>query len=172
VGTVSDPFSIGDQYVVAIVTGEKEEGTQDAATARINVEPILRNQKKAEQIGKKFGTYNSIQELAAKLGQQVSNADSVRFAENFNRAFGNESLLIGASVNKNYQSKASAPIEGNSGVYAVKVNSIGALPNAEAGVEEQRKLFTATMKQGMEQTVMIALKDAANVKDKRMSAGY
>ncbi len=171
-GDVSDPISIGDQYVVAIITGEKKEGVQDASTARFTVEPIVRNEKKGELLTQKFGKYNTIEELAAKLGQQPSTADSVRFAENYNRAFGNELLLVGASVNKNYQEKVSPPLQGSNGVYAIKVNNIGALPNAEANVEEQQKLLTNSAKGNIEQYVMTSLRDAAKIKDKRFAAGY
>jgi peptidyl-prolyl cis-trans isomerase D len=171
-GDVSDPISIGDQYVVAVITGEKKEGIQDASTARFIVEPIVRNEKKGGLLAQKFGKYNTIEELAAKLGQQPSTADSIRFAENFNRAFGNELFLIGASVNKNYQEKVSPPLQGSNGVYAVRVNNIGALPNAEANVDEQQKLLTNSAKQNVEQYVMTSLRDAAKIKDKRFAAGY
>ena len=171
-GDVSDPISIGDQYVVAIITGEKKEGVQDASTARFTVEPIVRNAKQGELLTQKFGKYDTIEELAAKLGQQPSTADSVRFAENYNRAFGNELLLVGASVNKNYQEKVSPPLQGSNGVYAIKVNNIGALPNAEANVEEQQKLLTNSAKGNIEQYVMTSLRDAAKIKDKRFAAGY
>ena len=49
VGTVSELFDFKDKYVVAVVTGVYDEGVQSAKTARVMVEPILRNQKKAEQ---------------------------------------------------------------------------------------------------------------------------
>ncbi|MFY8045765.1 MAG: peptidylprolyl isomerase, partial [Chitinophagaceae bacterium] len=58
VGTVSEPFDFKNKYVVAVVTGVYDEGVQSAKTARVMVEPILRNQKKAEQIKKKIGTAN------------------------------------------------------------------------------------------------------------------
>jgi len=53
IGTVSEPFDLKDQYVVAVVTGEIKEGVQPPALARVSVEPILRNQKKSRLIGQK-----------------------------------------------------------------------------------------------------------------------
>lgn len=172
VGSVSDPTSVGDQYVVAVINGEKEEGVQPAATARIAVEPILRNKKKAVQLAQKFGKYASIEEAAKNTAQQVQQADSIRFSDNFKPAFGNELLVIGAALNKNYQSKVSLPLTGNAGVYAVAVKNIGALPNDAANVEEQRKTASMQMKQAMGYGLMQALKDAANIKDNRLKAGY
>ena len=43
VGTVSDPFDLKDQYVVAVITNEIKEGVQPPSVARVLVEPTLRN---------------------------------------------------------------------------------------------------------------------------------
>ncbi len=171
-GKVSDPTSIGDQYVVALITGEKKEGVQSAAEARIAVEPILRNKKKAAKLAQQFGQYTSIDEAAKNTGQQVLQADSIRFSDNFKPGFGNELILIGAAFNKNYESNVSKPLSGNSGVYAAKVNSIGALPDDAANVEEQRKAAAMQMRQAMSYGVMQALREASTVKDQRLKAGY
>lgn len=171
-GDVSDPITVGDQYVVAIITGEKEEGTQNAATARVTVEPILRNKKKAEQLVQKFGKFTTIDEAAKNTGQQVMQSDSIRFSDNFKPVFGNELILIGAAFNKAYQSKVSPVLAGTTGAYAVSVKNIGALPNDAANVEEQRKAALMQMKQSMGYGLMQALKDAATIKDTRLEAGY
>ena len=171
-GTVSDPVSVGEQYVVALITGEKEEGLQSAAEARVTVEPLLRDKKKAAQLITKFGTYATIDEAAKNTGQQVQQADSIRFADNFKPGFGNELIVIGAALNKNYQSKVSPPLTGNTGVYVVQVKNIGALPNDAANVEEQQKAAAMQMRQTMSYAVMQALKDAATIKDNRLKAGY
>ncbi|HRQ49514.1 MAG TPA: SurA N-terminal domain-containing protein [Agriterribacter sp.] len=171
-GTVSDPVSVGDQYVVALITGEKKEGLQSAAEARITVEPRLRDKKKAAQLVTKFGEYASIEEAAKNAGREVQQADSIRFADNFKPGFGNELIVIGAALNKSYQSKVSAPIAGNTGVYVVQVKNIGALPNDAANVEEQRKAAALQMRQTMSYSVMQALRDGATIKDTRLKAGY
>lgn len=171
-GTVSDPVSVGDQYVVALITGEKKEGIQSAAEARIMVEPTIRNKKKAARLVTKFGKYSSIEEAAKNTGQEVSQADSIRFGDNFKPGFGNELILIGAAFNKGYQEKVSPPLFGNTGVYALQVKNIGALPNDAANVDEQRKAAAMQMKQTMGYSVMQALRDAATIKDTRLKAGY
>jgi peptidyl-prolyl cis-trans isomerase D len=171
-GTVSDPVSIGDQYVVALIAGEKKEGVQSAAEARIMVEPTIRNKKKAVLLATKFGKYAGIEEAAKNTGQEVSQADSIRFSDNFKPGFGNELILIGAAFNKGYQEKVSPPLAGNTGVYALQVKNIGALPNDAANVDEQRKAAALQMKQMMGYSVMQALRDAATIKDTRLKAGY
>ncbi|MBN8790209.1 MAG: peptidylprolyl isomerase, partial [Terrimonas sp.] len=106
-GTVSDPISVGDQYVVAAITGEKPAGVQSAATAKLAIEPILRNKKKAAMLVQKFGKYSSIDEAAKNTDQQVQTTDSIRFSDNFKPGFGNELIVIGASFDKAYQGKTS-----------------------------------------------------------------
>jgi peptidyl-prolyl cis-trans isomerase D len=83
VGTVSEPFDFKNKYVVAVVTGVYDEGVQSAKTARVMVEPILRNQKKAEQIKKKIGTANSLQAIANATGSSVGLVDTLRFGDAF-----------------------------------------------------------------------------------------
>jgi peptidyl-prolyl cis-trans isomerase D len=171
-GTVSDPLSVGDQYVVAVITGENKEGLQSAATARVTAEPVLRNKKKAGILAEKFGKYANIDDAAKNAAQTVQQADSLRFSDNFKPGLGNESIVIGAAFNKGYQSKPSPVLSGNNGAYVVAVNSIGAVPNDAANVDEQRKSAMMQMKQTMGYGLMQALKDAAKIKDSRLEAGY
>ncbi|MFT3949619.1 MAG: peptidylprolyl isomerase [Agriterribacter sp.] len=171
-GTVSDPISVGDQYVVAVITGEKQAGVQSAATAKLAVEPILRNRKKAEILRQKFGKYTAIDDAAKNAGQQVQVTDSIRFSDNFKPGFGNELIVIGAAFNKGYEANPSQPLTGTTGVYVVKVRNIGALPNDAANVEEQRKAALMQMKQTMGYGLMEALKEAAKIEDTRLKAGF
>lgn len=172
VGSVSEPMTVGDQYVVALITGEKEKGVQSAAAARIMVEPILRNKEKAKQLVKKFGTYASIDDAAKNTAQQVQTVDSVRFSDNFKPAFGNEPIVIGASFNKAYQSKVSPPLSGNTGVYAIVVRNISTAAAENTSVEEQRKAAMMQMQQMMSFGWMQALKESAKIEDQRLKAGY
>ena len=171
-GTVSDPLTVGEQYVVAVITGEKEEGIQNAASARVTVEPILRNKKKAEQLVQKFGKFASVDDAAKNTGQQVMPLDSLRFSDNFKPVLGNELIVIGAAFNKAYQSKVSPVLAGNAGAYVISVKNIGALANDAANVEDQRKAAIMQMKQSLGYSLMQALKDAATIKDTRLEAGY
>ncbi|MBX3256580.1 MAG: peptidylprolyl isomerase [Chitinophagaceae bacterium] len=171
-GTVSEPISVGDQYVVALITGEKAKGLQSAATARLMVEPILRNKEKAKQLAQKLGKFSSIDEAAKNVAQEVQQVDSIRLSDNFKPGFGNEPILIGAAFNKEYQSKVSAPLTGNSGVYAMVIKNSSSLPGGDASVEDQRSATMMQMKQMMSFGWMQALKEAAKIDDFRLKAGY
>jgi peptidyl-prolyl cis-trans isomerase D len=131
-GDISEPFNIdNNQFVVAVVDKIQEEGTQDAKTARPAVEGVIRNQKKADIIIAKLGNVTSLEKATEAYGNQVQNvgADSSLTYNRFNIPnIGEEPKLIGASFNKENQTKISAPIAGGTGVFVLKVNSVGSKP--------------------------------------------
>lgn len=172
VGAVSEPIDLKDKYIVAVITNDFEKGVQPAAVARVSVEPILRNKKKAEVLKKKIGTSSSLEAIAAANATQVSTIDTLRFAEAFIPNLGPESKVIGAAFNKSYQNKPSPVIDGQVGVFVIKAGAIGALPNLATDVEAQRKAMQAQLKQyGLGQT-FDALKKAADIEDTRRAAGF
>jgi peptidyl-prolyl cis-trans isomerase D len=124
---VSEPFSIADQFVVAVVDKINEKGVQDAATARSGCEVIIRNKKKADIIKKKLGSNPTLESASAAYGKSIQNAgadSTLTYTSQIINGVGMEAKVIGASFNKSFQSKVSPCIEGNSGVYLIKVNSI------------------------------------------------
>lgn len=170
-GDVSEPFNIGDQFVVATVEKVQGEGTQDAKTARPMVENIIRNQKKAETIIKKLGTNPSLESAASSYNQQVQTAgadSSITFISQIIPNVGPEPKIIGASFNKDYLTKVSPPIEGSNGVYVIKVNSIGtkAVLNTEAAAEQQTQQ-TTTLRNQVAAGWFEGLKNQATIKDNR-----
>jgi peptidyl-prolyl cis-trans isomerase D len=89
-GEVSEPFEMGDQYVVAVVTSVNKAGVMNAAEARATVEPIVRNEKKAKQIIETKFKGNTLESYASSIGTIVSHADSINFAAPFVPGVGNE----------------------------------------------------------------------------------
>lgn len=171
-GTVSDVFDMGDQYLVAMVTGENKEGTQSASTARIMVEPVLRNQKKAKEIIKKVGAANTLENIAAAGNGQVNQVDTLRFSDPFVQGLGSEPKVIGAAFNKANLSKVSAPIDGQTGVYYIRVNSTGALSGLGFDVKQQKMAMEGQLKQFAAYSTFEALRKSAKIKDERRKAGY
>jgi peptidyl-prolyl cis-trans isomerase D len=171
-GTVSEPFDFKDKYVVAMVTAAYEEGVQPPAIARTQVEPIIRSQKKAEMIRKKIGNANTLEAIAAATGQQVGHADSLRFGDAFIPNIGPEAKVIGAAFNKENKGKASAPIDGQTGVFAVQTRQTSVLPSPAGDVRNQRTTMQMQMKQYSSFGTIEALKKAATIKDNRRQAGF
>ena len=126
VNTVSEPFEIGDNYIVAVITSEEKQGLASVDAARPRVEGIIRDQKKAEKI-KLTLKGNSIDAIASNVKALVQTADSLSFANSIVAGIGNEPKIIGAAFNKSLVNKASSPIVGNSGVFVISVNNQGAM---------------------------------------------
>ena len=128
VGEVSEPIVVGNNFVVAILDKIEKEGTQDVQTARPMAEAAVRIEKKTADILKKLGANPTMESAAAAYSKQVliAGADSsIVFTSAMINNIGQEPKLIGAAFNKDYQTKASAPIVGKTGIYIIKVNSIG-----------------------------------------------
>lgn len=167
-GNVSEPYSIGDKYVVALVTEINHEGVMTAAKARNQVEPILRNQKKADIIIKKLGTPATLEAAAASSGQNIQKADSLLFSSPMIPNAGQEAKVIGSAFSKQLAGKpASAPIPGNGGVFVIKVDNVSATPNPNADLQQQRFSQEQQQKGRINYTLVDALRKLATVKDDR-----
>jgi peptidyl-prolyl cis-trans isomerase D len=166
-GDVSEPYLVGDKYVVAVVTEINEEGTMPASKARMQVEYIIRNQKKAEQIKNKIGKANTLESVASTMGLQVQRADSVSFASGIIPNVGQEPKVIGGCFNKAWLNKVSPPIAGNGGVFVIRPENISAAANVAANTEEQRTAMLMRMKSMSGYRSIDALKKAAEIKDYR-----
>jgi peptidyl-prolyl cis-trans isomerase D len=164
VNTVSDPFEIGDNYFVAIITNEDKPGLASVETARPQVEGIIRDQKKAEKIKVKL-TGANLDAIASAASTSVQKADSLSFNYTMVPGVGNEPKLLGAAFNKSLVNKVSTPIAGNTGVFVVSVNNLSAKPAqqdlaffADELLNRTRSVFYRTN---------LALKKVATIVDNR-----
>jgi len=172
VGTVSDPFDLKDRYVVAVITNEIKEGVQPPSVARVLVEPILKNRKKAEVVAKKAGNEKDISKLALLLGGTSGTADSVKFNQPFVQNLGTESRVIGAAFNKKNLSNTSEVIDGQNGVFYIKVNQTGTIPSASVDLQAQRSSMESQIKQFASYSTLESLKKSTKIVDNRRAAGY
>ncbi|MFN5054963.1 MAG: peptidylprolyl isomerase [Bacteroidota bacterium] len=172
VGTVSEPFDLKDQYVVAIITNEIKEGVQPPALARVVVEPILRNKKKAEILSNKVGPEKNLEKIALTLGGTSGRIDTLRFADPFVTNIGTEIKVIGAAFNKKNLSNVSDAIAGQNGVFYVKVNNVFSLPSAAVDLVSQKKTIESQLKQFAGYSTMEAFRKSAKIVDKRRESGY
>lgn len=127
VGAVSEPFNVGNQFLIATVNKIEKEGVQDAATARSGAEVIIRNEKKAEIIKTKLGKNPTLEAAAAAYNKQVQTVgadSSLTLAAQIVNGLGVEPKFQGAAFNKENLNKASVPFAGTSGVYVLKTLSI------------------------------------------------
>jgi peptidyl-prolyl cis-trans isomerase D len=162
---VSEPTEVGDSYYVAIITGEEKAGLASVASAKPQVEGILRDQKKAIQIKQNFKG-NTIEAIAANAKTMVQPADSINFNYSMIPGIGNEPKLVGAAFNKALLNKPSAPIAGNAGVFVISVKSQGAKAASQDLASFESDLINRT--RSVIYRTNIGLKKVAKIKDNRM----
>ena len=119
-------FSLGNNFVIAVLTKATEEGEASFADAKTRVELAVIKQKKTELLVKRLESAASgksdLQSIAGQLNTEVKNAASINFNSFSISGIGMEPAVVGtvASLEPN---KISKPIEGNNGVYLAMVTS-------------------------------------------------
>jgi len=172
---VLKPEQIDYNYVVAVVTDIFKEGTKDVARARMEVEPLLRNKKRAEMLKQKIGKVTTLEVAAAALGgKTIETVDSLRMtSRSQSSTLGYEPKLSGAAFNPANKGKVvPEALEGVSGVYVIRVDNVSATAVTTGDIAEQRKGLYEQTKQYVSNPQsptypLTPLRNAATIKDKR-----
>ncbi|MBU6158321.1 MAG: SurA N-terminal domain-containing protein [Bacteroidetes bacterium] len=167
-GTVSEPETIGDKYIVAVITKIKEEGLMDAATAKASVEPLLKTKKKAKQITDKIGNKRDLNAIAQSFSISVLKADSVTFASPFISNIGSDPLVLGAAFNPTQFQKVSNPLAGNSGVFLIKPEQKGMKSSQNLDYIAKRNQTEQGLKGSLSYRSSESLKKSADIDDSRI----
>ena len=167
-GEVSESFSVGDKYVVAMVTDINHKGTMSLSKSRPMIEPILRNQKKAEIITAKIGSAATLDAVASATSQPVSHVDSLQFSSPYIPNVGPEPKVVGYAFDKQLAGKpVSVPVGGNEGVYVLKVDNVSAKANYSVDVEQARQSMLQSQETLIQRGGTDALKKKAKIEDDR-----
>ena len=167
-GDVLQPERIGEQYVVAIVTDIYKEGTQPVAKARILVEPVIRNKKKAEIAKQKFGKITTLEAASAAVGKEILTQDSLRMSGAQTGALVSESKVNGTTFNpENKEKVIPQTIVGRNGIYVVRVDNVSATAVLNADVQAQRKSMYSEAKTQRPSFPLEVLRKAATIRDYR-----
>lgn len=170
VGDVSEPFSLNDQYVVAVLDKKAAEGTQDAATARPGCEAVIRNQKKAAIILQKIGKNPTMESAAAAYNKTILQAgadSSLTYSSQFVNSIGVEPKIIGAAFRKDALNKVTGPIEGTSAVYMLRVDAYGTKPADTPEQAEQQATNRKNSMRGVINGWYESLRKLADISDNR-----
>lgn len=168
IGDVSEVFDMGDQYVIAVLTGERSKGTADVASLKPELEAAVRNEEKAKQIMAKLqGKAGTLEQIAATYGAQaqVKTADGVVLGSGTIPGLGAEPLAVGKVFGLKAGQK-SAPIQGEQGVLIVEPVSVQK-PAATADVAAIKKQLLAQRQNRADGLIYEAVKANANIKDER-----
>ncbi len=169
-GDVSDkPYVVGDKYVVPVLISAHEEGLMPVDMARPQVEPLIRNQKKAIMIIEKIKDAKTLEAVSKATSQPVQRIDTIQFSSPFIPNVGQELKVIGAAFNKENQTKASEPIPGNGGVFVIKTENVRAVPNAAFDPSEMRISVLQQQQNAIAnpQVLLSIIRKSANIKDNR-----
>lgn len=161
-------FEFGNKFIIAAMTEATEEGPSTFEEAKIRVDLAVRKEKKAQMLADKLKTASSGQSdlagIAAKVSAEVKEASGVNFTTFSIPNIGFEPAVIG-TVSTLSEGKISAPIEGNNGVYLVKVTSV--VTNADKDLKGERTRLAQAIGYRAGGQVFESLKKLAKIEDKR-----
>ena len=164
-GDVSNVYSIGNHYVVAVLTNIKEKGTAPLQDVRPQVEALVRQHKKAVLLANRMKGTN-LTALAQTLNDSVQVAQHLNFVTPFIPNAGFEPVVTGAAFNTDYVHKLSSPVFGNSGVYVLEVDSLShETPASSTGLIQQQQ---QTLQNSILGQLFDVLKKQSDIKDNRL----
>lgn len=156
-------FSVSDGYVIAHLTRKNKKGLLSAADASDKVKPILIKEKKAEKIRQDLSG-KSMEEIASSQNSSIRTASSVRLS---NPTIGSakEPKVVGHAFGTK-TGETSGLINGNEGVYMIKVGSLTPAPSLDNYRSQSQRLTQKNHSTSLNQ-VINALKNKADIKDNR-----
>ncbi len=165
-GDISPIMSIDDTYIVAKVTKIKEAGTPSVEDARKEVEPLVRNAKKAEIITKKFEEALTEEKDAETLAKELETVASIVPAASFNSGnlpYIGQDLKVMGTIFGTPVGKRSQIIEGKNGVVVVYVNNENEYEKQDVTIKKSE--IDQFNLQAVGQMISDALMDKAEVKE-------
>jgi peptidyl-prolyl cis-trans isomerase D len=168
VGEVSESFSIGDKYVVAILNEINHKGTMSVAKVKPMILPILKNRKKTEIITAKIGSAATLEAVASAVAQPITHVDSLQFSSPYIPNMGAEPKVVGYAFDKQLVGKSvSAPVGGNDGVFVLKVENVSAKANYNVDIDQARQTMLQSQESIIQRAGADALKKKAKITDDR-----
>ena len=165
---VSEPFEIGDQYVIAVLTNKTEKDKVGVNDFRNELTTKVRNQLKGEQIISKLGNASgSLEAMSQKYGAGalVETVDDVNLATGFLRSAGVDPVALGKAFGLK-PGKRSKAFAGEGGVLVMETTALNPAP-----VIADYTLYKTQIQQNNTQRIGFyineAIKEAAKVEDRR-----
>ncbi len=166
VGDVSNVITVGDNYVVGLITAERDAGMPSIDDIKPLLESEVKKIKKAEKlIAQMGGLGTDIDAIANTMEVSTQNISDLSFANNSGTNLASEPEVV-ATAHSLSQGEVSKPIKGNLGVYQVRVDAVNAAA-APADYSALTGLELSSKRNSVDFKVWEALKNAANVEDMR-----
>lgn len=164
-GEVSAPKVSGDNYVVAIITGIREEGSPQLEDVRELFTREVVKEKKAEHFMGQMKGKTDLSALASELGLGVQTASDMQFSTFAIPGGYSEFEVIGklfALGNGN----TSVPMKGETAVYVAQVTNLAEAPEA-TDLGADRDILLQRLQSRVDNAVYAAMREAMGVKDHR-----
>lgn len=160
-----DPVEFyNDKYAVVALDDIVAPGLPSVDAIRDQIEPQVINQKKAEIIESRIAG-KDLDGIAGDYSVPVDTFNAVTFNQNNVQGLGNEPKVIGVAFSLE-ESGVSEPIEGNTGVYVVKV-----MRKPQAGtatnIPQLRRTMSSSVRSQVAIRLMQAMRDNADIEDYR-----
>jgi len=168
VGDVSEPFEVGDQYVVAALTGKTEKNNVKAEDYKQELTAKIRNNLKAEQIIAKLGSNSgSLEAIAQKYGAGalVETATDISLATGFLRSAGVDPTALGTAFGLK-PGKRSKPFAGEAGVLIMETTKLTPAGTV-ADYAQYKNLIQQNTVSRTSFYINEAIKEASKVEDRR-----
>jgi peptidyl-prolyl cis-trans isomerase D len=165
---VSEPFQIGDQWVVAVLTNKTDKDNVKIEDYKPELTARVRNQLKGEQIVQKLaGATGSLESIAQKYGAGpiVETVTDINLATGFLRTAGVDPAALGKIFGLK-PGKRSKPFAGETGVLMVETTRLTPAPAiADYGIYKNLLQQNQTARVGF--LINEAIKEAAKIEDRR-----
>lgn len=163
-GTEQSPiFELGNQFIVAYVTGEQEKGFASLSAVKARVTTEVRKEKKAKQLIEKMSGKSDLSSLTS-TGATLSEAKDVSFETYSIPGVGYEPAIAGAAAALE-SNQTSKPVAGTNGVFVVKVTSVNT--GTDQDVKSNQQKLSASNGYRTSMYAFEALRDNAKIVDKR-----
>jgi peptidyl-prolyl cis-trans isomerase D len=162
---VSEPLDAGDNYVVALLTGIREQGAPKLEDVRELFTKEVIKEKKAEAFAKTMEGKTDLAALSAELGVSTQTANDMLY-NSFSIPGGFGEFEVIGKIFALEGGQTSVPLKGETAVFVVSMTS--KTPAPEAGDVSADKASLTQRTQGrIESGLFNALRDAAGMKDNR-----
>jgi len=157
-------FELGDNFVIAIVTGIQEKGIAPFSAVKDRVELAVRKQQKGDYIAKQMEGKSNLVALAAALNVNEKQAQNLTFNSYSVPGAGVEPAVIGAATTLGLH-KVSNPIKGNNGVYMLEVTNIKQGTDTDIAGDKAQLMMTQSYQANTQ--AFETLKKESDIVDKR-----
>ncbi|MTI22161.1 foldase [Fulvivirga sp. RKSG066] len=168
VGDISEVFELDDQYVVAVMTGETEEGYQSLNNVRAEVTAKVKNELKGKQIIEKLqGLSGSLEDKATAYGDDanVYTSSDLKLSANSLPTVGYDPYAVGKAFSLE-NGESTEPFASENGVLIIEMLNKTVAPEiADYSIYKTQMTQNARNRVGF--SIGEAIKENADINDKR-----